>query len=219
MKTTAAAHEHPFSGLLVCGDCGAPMVIFGGHASSGGPRYRCGDNLKRGTCANKPSVAESVVRDRFLPALRDHLASPAGVAHVRQRVAERLGGIAREQRRELVERRERLGRTEKRIGGIVVMQAEGDRSEYVASTRRDLEAQARDERAAIAELERAGSEPVRLPTVEEVVARVLELEAAFDRDPLRGREGCAACSARGSSGSRKTKNTGPTRPGAPYFHN
>jgi DNA invertase Pin-like site-specific DNA recombinase len=178
---------HPLSGLLVCGDCGHPLIIYGGSSSSGGPRYRCPDNRK-GMCGNGLSVGEAIVLRRFLPALRDHLASPAGLAHIRKRVAERLGSLARETRKELAERRERLARTVKRVQGLVVMQAEGDRSEYVSLARRDLEAQARSERAAIADLEARASEPVHLPTVQAVVERVLDLEAAFSQDPVRARE-------------------------------
>lgn len=40
------ASSYPFSGILRCGECGAPMVIAGGSSTK---YYRCGDAKKRGT--------------------------------------------------------------------------------------------------------------------------------------------------------------------------
>ena len=48
----------PLSGLLVCSQCGAPMVITGG---SHGRYYRCGDAHKRGNCPNRTPVREAIV--------------------------------------------------------------------------------------------------------------------------------------------------------------
>jgi hypothetical protein len=73
--------------------------------------------------------------------------------HVRHRLAERLGSLAREAARELAERRAGLERIEERIRGLIVVQAEGDRSPMVAQMRADFEAQARAERAAVEELQ------------------------------------------------------------------
>ena len=71
------------------------------------------------------------------------------VAHVRKSIAERLRDYSRTLDAELRERRERLKRTEDRIKGLVTFIADGDRSEYIVTTLRDLEAQAKTERAAI----------------------------------------------------------------------
>jgi hypothetical protein len=57
------------------------------------------------------------------------------------------------------------------------MQAEGDRSPMVAQMRADLEAQASQERAAIADLRAAASGPIRLPPVDLLTERVLSLRA------------------------------------------
>jgi hypothetical protein len=72
--------------------------------------------------------------------------------------------------------------------GLVDFIATGDRSEYVVSTLRDLEAFTRQERAALAELERASHEPLRLPSIEEVCAPVADLDARLAQDPEAGRE-------------------------------
>jgi hypothetical protein len=64
----------------------------------------------------------------------------------------------------------------------------GDRSEYVVATLRDLEAFARSEKAALAELVQEANRPLRLPSIEEVTALATDLEARLTEDPELGRE-------------------------------
>ena len=70
--------------------------------------------------------------------------------------------------------------------GLADFIATGDRSEYVVSTLRDLEAFTRQERAALTE--EASREPLRLPSIDEVCARVADLDARLAQDPEAGRE-------------------------------
>ena len=79
--------------------------------------------------------------------LDEYLFSPKGLDYSRRRIAEKLGERARTQNQEIMERRQRLDRTEARIGGLVQFISEGDQSSYVRSTLLDLEAQARGEKA------------------------------------------------------------------------
>jgi hypothetical protein len=150
------------------------MQIMGGSSER---YYRCVANRKRGTCANRLSVREGLTRARVLEAIGQALASPKAIAYVRQRLAERVGSHARDAGRELAERSARLGRTEERIRGLITMQADGDRSPMVAEMRRDLEAQASQERAAIADLRTLANEPIRLPPVDLLTERVFGLRA------------------------------------------
>src|SRR4051794_27446875 len=85
---------------------------------------------KRGTCSNRLSVREDVVRTRILQAMRDRLSSPSAVAYLRKRIAERLGELAQRSTTERKERYERLARTEARIAGLIQWIAEGDSSSY-----------------------------------------------------------------------------------------
>lgn len=179
------ATPYLLSGLLVCDVCGAPMVIAGGSSAR---YYRCGDYHKRRTCTNTLSVREEVARRRVLDALRERLGGAEGLAYVRRRIAEGLGEIQRGATADLAERRGRLARTEERIKGLVTFIADGDRSEYVVTTLRDLEAQARTEKAAIAELESRADSPIKLPTPDEVLQRVFDFEARLKDDVLAGRE-------------------------------
>lgn len=207
-KSRAVPHrrtDYLLSGLLRCATCGGLLQISGGTPHR---YYRCVANRKRGaaTCANSLSVRETVARDRILGAIRDALSTPEAVAYIRKRISERLGAIAREVDTELAEREARLARVEERIRGIIVMQAEGDRSPMVAEMRRDFEAQAATERAAVAELRARTEAPIRLPNVGDIAARVQGLDALAEpgnvdaaRDALRRylKGGAITCSAEG----------------------
>jgi site-specific DNA recombinase len=173
------------SGILVCAACGAPMSMNGGsHARY----YRCQTNKTKGTCSNGMNIREDNARTKILAAVRDHLLSPQGVAHTRKRIAEELRDYSNKISAELRDRRERLARTEDKMRGLVDFIATGDRSDYVVSTLRDLEAFTRQERAALAELEQASREPLRLPSIDEVCAQVADLDARLAQDPEAGRE-------------------------------
>jgi hypothetical protein len=66
--------------------------------------------------------------------------------------------------------------------------SEGDQSSYVRSTLVDLEAQARTEKHAIADLEREAGEPIHLPSPAELERLARDLDARLSEDPLRARE-------------------------------
>lgn len=176
---------YPLSSLLVCAECGHPMLVYGGTSAS---YYRCSHAVKRGTCANRLSVREDLARERILGAITSTLTSPEGVAYARKRVVERLREASRGASAELADRRARLARTEARVRGLVTFIADGDRSEAVISGLRDLEAQARAERDAISALERDAARPIELPNMDKVLGRVFDLEARLLRDPARARE-------------------------------
>jgi hypothetical protein len=183
------ATTHLLSGLLVCGVCSGAMVVYGG--GQGSRHYRCSDQVKRGTCKNRLGIREDVAKHRVLDALRAKLASPEGVAYVRRRVAERLGEMERTRSADLDDLLKRHSRTQGRIRGLVGFIADGDRSEAVVLGLKDLEAQAKAEKAAIADLEDQAREPIRLPAPDEVVERVFELERLFEHDPTARREALA----------------------------
>jgi site-specific DNA recombinase len=177
--------SYPLSGLLHCGECGVPLTIFGGSSR----RYcRCSDNKKRGTCANRLSLREDIARCGLLGFRRENLTGPKEVAFIRKTVAEVLGNRSRKTNAEIAERRQRLASTEERIAGLIQFIADDDRSDYVRVALRDLEAQAKMEKAAIADLEARRSEAVRLPSVEETVERAMMFEKNLLANPTSGRE-------------------------------
>lgn len=172
------------SGLLVCDDCGFPMTIYGSESRRS---YRCSTHYTKGTCANDLKIKEAVARAVVLDAIRAQIQSPARIAEVRRTIATRLRDYSKELDAELKDRRDRLKRTEERLKGLVGFIADGDRSEYVVSTLRDLEVQAKSERAAIERLHREAQEPIRLPSLDEISAAVFRLDELLAGDPSEAR--------------------------------
>lgn len=173
------------SGLLHCAQCGAPMSI---SAGSNAAYYRCQGNRTKGTCPNRVSVREDVVRRKVIRGIQEYMLSADGVPVFRRRIAEELRDFGRKLEAHRKERAERLERTEEKIRGLIEFIAMGDRSDYVTSTLRDLEAFARSEKAALAELAQEADRPIRLPSLEEVAALASDLEPRLMEDPELGRE-------------------------------
>lgn len=170
------------SGLLYCDECGGPMTIYGGRQRW----YRCATHHNKGTCANDLKAREPDLRTVVLDAIRAQIQSPARIAEVRRTIAERLRDHSKGMDAELKDRRDWLKRTEERLKGLVGFIADGDRSEYVVSTLRDLEVQAKSERAAIERLHREAQEPLRLPSIDEITAAVFRLDSLLAGDPEQG---------------------------------
>lgn len=124
----------------------------------------------------------------MLKFLRESLTTPKEVEFMRKAVAELLGESCRKAHAEQEERRARLHRTKQRIAGLVQFIADGDHSDYVRVTLKDLEAQAKAEKQAIAELQQRGSAAVRLPSPEQIVARAFDFERMLLEDPIASRE-------------------------------
>ena len=173
------------SSLLHCGVCNGPMTIVGGSSAA---YFRCAVQRTKGTCKNKLSVREEVARAGILAHLRTLLNDRDTLAQVRQQVAQRLGDQTRSYRAEMDERQQRLARMEERIQGLITFIADGDRSEYVVSALRDLEAQARDEKAAMARLQGRSTTPIELPSVGELAEAVIDLDRKIRGDVEAGRE-------------------------------
>lgn len=186
---TKVRGKYPLSGLLTCGVCGGSMTIVGG--SGGHAYYGCTAAKKRGTCTNRLTVREGVARRRILGELKHRLTRPAAIRRLRKRVAEGLAKMNRESTSRLRDHEQRLARTRARIDKLVMAVADGLDSESVRMTLRDLEAQARADEAAIEAIERTASQPIHLPSVDEIVGRALDLDAIMEAEPLRARAALA----------------------------
>ncbi len=172
------------SGVVTCDECRFPLTIYG---SKSGRYYRCNTHYAKGTCKNPVSVREPDLRATCLESIKNTLQSKEGIEYVRRQMAERLGNWSRTIETELAERRERLKRTEDRIKGLVQFIADGDRSEYVVSTLRDLEAQAKADHAGIDRLQRDAREPLRLPSLGEITRSVFDLDRLLAGDVQQAR--------------------------------
>ena len=143
-------------------------------------------NRKRGVCTNRLSVRETLTKQRVLEAIGGAIASPEAIDYVRRRLAERLGSFSRDVGVELKDRAARLKRVEERVRGLIVMQAEGDRSPMVAQMRADFESQAQTERAALDELRSQADAPIQLPPADLITQRVLALRALTESSDVHG---------------------------------
>ena len=173
------------TGLLVCGVCGDRMGIM---TSGSHTYYRCVGNSKKGTCTNSRSIRLDKLEPKILEVIRERLMSDDGIMYVRKRVASELGSMSQRLERALDVERKRLAATEERIGHLIEFIANGQRSDYIASTLRDLEASAKAEHASIARLAQAVAQPIRLPSIDEVTAMVFDLDARLTEDPEAGRQ-------------------------------
>jgi Arc/MetJ-type ribon-helix-helix transcriptional regulator len=78
--------------------------------------------------------------------------------------------------------------TEHRIAGLIRFISEGDDSEYIRRSLKDLEAQAGIEKATLATLRQQAERPIELPTPEEVTRSIDILEKVMAADPVLARE-------------------------------
>ncbi len=75
-----------FSGLLVCGACGAHYII------KSGRYYGCASTINRGSaiCSNTRLARRDVVEDRIIRAVEEQVFSPTAVAYLMRKVNEAL---------------------------------------------------------------------------------------------------------------------------------
>ena len=199
------------SGVVTCAECGFPLTIYG---SKSGRYYRCNTNYAKGTCKSQIAVREPELRATCLDSIRGRLQSKAavrdreqelsgehhlgerrrrrrlrlhleGIEYVRRQMADRLKTWSRTIERDLAEHGERIKRNEDRIKGLVRFIADGDRSDYVVSTLRDLEVQVKADGAAVDRLERAARDPLQLPSLGEITRSVFDLDRLLARVKLR----------------------------------
>ena len=173
------------SGILICAECSSPLTL---SAGTNAAYYRCQTNRKQGTCSSRISVREDSTKRRILEAFETWLVSPAGVQSIRKNIAKELGEQVRTLETQINDRRERLQRTELKIRGLIDFIATGDKSDYVVSTMRDLEAYARTEKAEIAALIEESREPIALPSIEDLITLSQDAKKLMVTDVDRGRE-------------------------------
>jgi DNA invertase Pin-like site-specific DNA recombinase len=177
-RRAGARRAYLFSGLLRCGLCGSTMHVHGGRDRS---YYRCAEAASRGTCENRASVAEDVVRPGLLEAIAERIWSPTTAAAVRAIVEGVLASDTSSA--ELGAARRALAVTEQRRDRLVEALA-GDTSgaapASVLGAIRDLEGRARVERGRVAELE-GRARTASLPSADELLERMRRLSTGLDQ--------------------------------------
>lgn len=179
------------SGLLVCAECGAPLIVVG--TTDKTRAYRCGDHLKRGTCKSRVALREALARERVVQAILGEMEKRATADHLRELAERRRREVASEMAGQVRERSRRLEEIERKIENLLafLMEDRGNASTSVRAKLRELEAEASRERAAIRRAQQAHA-PLPVPTVEEVLAEVRNLRELVATDPLAAREALRA---------------------------
>ncbi len=175
----------PFSGLLVCALCGAPMIIAGGSTKK---YYRCGDYMKRRTCANRTSLREDVVRTALAREFRAQLSSPAIVAFLRETIAELQQERVARAKAEAGTKKTKLATIEKQIENLVAAIADGFGTKSVRNKLTELEPQAEALRADVQEAERDTANTVDVPDADAFLLAIQNVEVLLERDPLGARQ-------------------------------
>ena len=180
--------RHPFSGLLLCGVCGNGMVDAGGARSR---YYRCSGAMSGGVCKNKRPVRGDVLVAAAFQELRRVLLDTTLHEQLRARIEARLATFQLQSdgvRKRLVDELARLdGEVERQLHFIRTGAGLGPAGLEAVSA--SLEKAAQDQRSVKARLDALGAEPPeRLPTVDEILALVLDVEARVDEDPVAARE-------------------------------
>ena len=173
-----------FSGLLICGQCRAHMTIVTGSSAA---YYRCSGQRKKGACTNKLSIREDLIKKRILARLCEALMTPEIIDYVQKRVRARLSEQVPLQRVELARHRQQLTRIECRIQRLIDFIGDGDCSEYIATSLRDLEARAKTEKAAISQLRPAAGHLRDPHKVSQITQTVFDLEALLQQSIAESR--------------------------------
>lgn len=181
--------SYPFSGLLACGECGAPMVIIGGSSSR---YYRCGDYHKRGTCTNNVPVREEDVRTVVFGELKRLLLTSEGVVFGRQHLAKILGQRNRQVEQDRSRLDKEMTKVMRQIGNATefIVDHEGDKDllEPVKEKLVELQERRRRLQGELVRLDHIQKDPVRLPTNEDARSVLEAMQDTMTADPVRARE-------------------------------
>jgi hypothetical protein len=161
------------------------MVITAGTSKS---YYVCGDHKKRGTCTNKLSVREDVIRTQVISEVRHRFQDYASIDYLRKRIAVLLGDQGRSTQVTIDEQSRELERTQTRCDRLISAVADGLDTPATRQAIRDFATQANRLESSIAALRAEASQPVSLPTRADVKAYLDGLDEVLARDAVAARE-------------------------------
>ena len=186
-----ARTAYPFSGLLSCGVCGAPMVNAGG---SSAVYYRCSGAHSGGTCANDKPVREDVLVSAALAELKRVLTETDLLDEARSRIRQRLKTFTVKKDDERKRLTSQIEQFDVEVQNLVEFIRSTDPTSSPGSfeaVRGSLERSTNERKRLQAHLDSLGSEPKdppRLPTVDEITTLVLDIEARIKDEPTVARE-------------------------------
>ena len=182
---TGPAPRHLFSGLMVCGACGAPWVTVNRE------RYGCSAARYRGesVCSVRRTVMRSVLEDRLLGFIREDMASPEAIAAYRAELIAEVRRLSAAAAPDLNAAHRKLADLDGRIANMIEMIAAGTRSKALQTALEGAEV----ERATILrkiDASTASARVVPLPADIEALyrAQLEDLSAALAEDTDAARE-------------------------------
>jgi len=181
---STARRVYPMSTLVRCGICGGPMVI----EKTQKPRYRCDASRGNGgSCENSRSVMEEALREAFTSAMLRYFDRPEVVGHLLDVSKAELARAQRTVPGERTQAEKALAATQAKIHNLVDLASTGAAPASILEKIRELEALANRQERHVKELS-AALEPFDAPRPEDVVARIVDLGALFDKSPKDARE-------------------------------
>ena len=181
---STARRVYPLSTLIRCGVCGGPMVI----EKTQKPRYRCDASRGNGgSCENSRTVMEEALREAFTSAMLRYFDRPEVVAHLIEASKAELARAQRTVPDERTQAEKALAATRAKIDNLVDLASTGAAPASILDKIRELEALANRQERHLQELG-AALEPFDAPRPEDVVARIRDLGALFDKSPKDARE-------------------------------
>ncbi len=181
--------SHAFSGLLVCGVCGAWMVDGGGSRSR---YYRCSAAVNGGACTNRRPLREDVLTASAVAELKRVLTDTGMYNQLRERISERLKTFstrAHDDRKRLQGQAEHVAAEIDRLVTFVRTTDPTKMPGAHEAVRVSLEKATQEHRQITLRLEALDQAPEeRVPTVDEILPLVLDVEARVADDPVGARE-------------------------------
>lgn len=182
--------QRPMSGLLFCGLCGHRMVDAGGSSSR---YYRCSAASTGGACRNQQKVREDVLVAAAVAELKRLLFDTDLREQLRLKIERRIATYRSRSGTEKRSLEKELTRLEAETDRLVSFIRTTDSSsspgafDAVRASLEKVTNQQRDVKAKLNALATNAAEP-RLPTVDEIMAYVLDVEARIKDDPTTARE-------------------------------
>ncbi len=181
---STARRVYPLSTLIRCGICGGPMVI----EKTQKPRYRCDASRGNGgSCDNSRTVMEEALREAFTSAMLRYFERPEVVGHLIEASKAELDRAQRAVPGERTQAEKALAATQAKIHNLVDLASTGAAPASILDKIRELEALANRQEHHLQELG-AALEPFDAPRPKDVVARIRDLGALFDKSPKDARE-------------------------------
>ena len=152
------------------------------------PRYRCDASRGNGgTCENSRTLMEEALREAFTSALLRYFDRPEVIGHLIETARAELAKLQRTVPDERTQAEKALAATRAKIDNLVDLASTGTAPASILEKIRELEVLAGRQVRRVEELG-AMLAPLDLPRPEDVVARIVDLGALFDKSPKDARE-------------------------------